>query len=106
MPLAYAAEKTEAISSLAPVLKNTMPAIVNVAVQGYLPSETLPPGAAGEDEAKTTNNNHNIYLKKVGNLKALVLELLLIQLKESSLQMITSSVMPTLSRLLYKMVDD
>ncbi|MFI4918876.1 MAG: Do family serine endopeptidase [Legionellales bacterium] len=43
---------TEApIPSLAPVLKNIMPAIVNVAVQGYLPNDASPPGAA-EDEAQ------------------------------------------------------
>lgn len=39
------------IPSLAPVLKNIMPAIVNVAVQGYLPNDATPPGATeGEDE--------------------------------------------------------
>ena len=36
--------------SLAPVLKNIMPAIVNVAVQGYLPNDATPPGAAGNEE--------------------------------------------------------
>lgn len=38
------------ISSLAPVLKNIMPAIVNVAVQGYLPNDATPPGASGNDD--------------------------------------------------------
>lgn len=38
------------IPSLAPVLKNIMPAIVNVAVQGYMPNNATPPGAAGRDE--------------------------------------------------------
>lgn len=35
--------------SLAPVLKNIMPAIVNIAVQGYMPDAT-PPGATDDDE--------------------------------------------------------
>jgi serine protease Do len=49
VPLAYSAEQP-VIPSLAPVLKNIMPAIVNVAVQGYLPNDASPPGAAGNDE--------------------------------------------------------
>ncbi|HRD70112.1 MAG TPA: Do family serine endopeptidase [Legionella sp.] len=44
----HAAE--ESIPSLAPVLKNIMPAIVNVAVQGYLP-DTAPANAGDDDEA-------------------------------------------------------
>lgn len=49
VPLAYSAEEP-VIPSLAPVLKNIMPAIVNVAVQGYLPNDSTPPGAAGSEE--------------------------------------------------------
>lgn len=49
IPFTYAAEETT-IPSLAPVLKNIMPAIVNVAVQGYLPNEIAAPGATGEEE--------------------------------------------------------
>src|SRR4249919_568840 len=33
------AEETKALATWAPILKNTMPAIVNVAVQGYLGEE-------------------------------------------------------------------
>jgi len=40
------------LPTLAPVLKNIMPAIVNVAVQGYLPGDATPPGAAGNEEEK------------------------------------------------------
>lgn len=40
----------ESLPSLAPMLKDIMPAIVNVAVQGYLPGDSGPPGAAGDDE--------------------------------------------------------
>lgn len=39
----------EPIPSLAPVLKDIMPAIVNVAVQGYMPDNTAP-AASGEEE--------------------------------------------------------
>jgi len=46
------------IPSLAPVLKNIMPAIVNVAVQGYLPGNALPPGTLGSDD-EAQNNNHS-----------------------------------------------
>jgi serine protease Do len=35
---------------LSPVLKEIMPAIVNVAVQGYVPNNVAQPGAANEDE--------------------------------------------------------
>ncbi|MCL9684643.1 Do family serine endopeptidase [Legionella maioricensis] len=49
VPFAYSAEEP-VIPSLAPVLKNIMPAIVNVAVQGYLPSDANAPGAASEDD--------------------------------------------------------
>jgi len=56
VPCAYA-ETSPVIPSMAPVLKNIMPAIVNVAVQGYMPTDATPPGAAGnEDEAQ--NNKH------------------------------------------------
>jgi len=49
--LANAAEDAPVMPSLAPVLKNIMPAIVNVAVQGYLPNDPTPP-AAGDDDAQ------------------------------------------------------
>lgn len=48
--LACAADSAQ-MPSLAPVLKNIMPAIVNVAVQGYMP-DALPPGAADDEEAE------------------------------------------------------
>lgn len=38
------------LPTLAPVLKNIMPAIVNVAVQGYLPGDASPPGSASEED--------------------------------------------------------
>lgn len=43
------AAQEQPIPSLAPVLKDIMPAIVNVAVQGYMPDST-PPGATDSDE--------------------------------------------------------
>lgn len=43
------------LPTLAPVLKNIMPAIVNVAVQGYLPGDSSPPGAAGNDDERQDN---------------------------------------------------
>ena len=46
--LAQATEQP--LPSLAPVLKEIMPAIVNVAVQGYLPSNAASPGAPGEED--------------------------------------------------------
>lgn len=46
-----------AMPTLAPVLKNIMPAIVNVAVQGYLPNNTTTPGTS-EDEEGTPRNRH------------------------------------------------
>lgn len=36
--------------SLAPVLQNVMPAIVNIAIQGYLPNEPTPPSGAPNDD--------------------------------------------------------
>lgn len=48
-PFVHAADEAP-MPSLAPVLKTIMPAIVNVAVQGYLPAEAIPPGT--EDEAQ------------------------------------------------------
>lgn len=41
--------------SLAPVLKNIMPAIVNIAVQGYMPNIMTPPNAASEEEEAANN---------------------------------------------------
>lgn len=43
--------------NLAPVLKNIMPAIVNVAVQGYLPGDAS--AAGGGDEEVTPDNKRN-----------------------------------------------
>ena len=48
IPTIYAAETASQLPTLAPVLKNAMPAIVNVAVQGITPG-TLP--STDEDEA-------------------------------------------------------
>ncbi|KTD59228.1 Do family serine endopeptidase [Legionella shakespearei] len=45
---AFAAEQAQ-MPSLSPVLKNIMPAIVNIAVQGYMPDAVIP-GATGDDE--------------------------------------------------------
>lgn len=45
---AFAADQA-AMPSLSPVLKNIMPAIVNIAVQGYMPDAVIP-GAAGDEE--------------------------------------------------------
>lgn len=45
-----------AIPNLAPVLKNIMPAIVNVAVQGYLPNDLA---SAGGDEEITPDSKRN-----------------------------------------------
>ncbi|MGL5742572.1 MAG: Do family serine endopeptidase [Legionella sp.] len=50
VPLAYAANEVSPMPSMAPVLKNIMPAIVNVAVQGYLPADATTPGLGGNDE--------------------------------------------------------
>ncbi len=51
VPFAYSTEEP-VIPSLAPVLKNIMPAIVNVAVQGYLPSDANAPGASNDDDSQ------------------------------------------------------
>lgn len=45
----YAAEPDKSMPTMAPILKNAMPAIVNVAVQGTLPS-TSSPGTANDDD--------------------------------------------------------
>lgn len=47
--LAAATDET-VMPSLAPVLKNIMPAIVNVAVQGYLPAESTPSDEASNEK--------------------------------------------------------
>ncbi|KTD82365.1 Do family serine endopeptidase [Legionella waltersii] len=44
------AAQDQSMPSLAPMLKQTMPAIVNVAVQGYLPNDATALGRNGEDE--------------------------------------------------------
>ncbi|WP_420324129.1 Do family serine endopeptidase [Legionella birminghamensis] len=49
-----AAEQEAPMPSLAPVLKNAMPAIVNVAVQGF-----LPPAGPTEDEEDEDNNQES-----------------------------------------------
>lgn len=54
VPFAHAADQA-AMSSLAPVLKNIMPAIVNVAVQGYMPNDATPPGSASNDDENQDN---------------------------------------------------
>lgn len=48
--------KEAVIPSLAPVLKTIMPAIVNVAVQGFLPSGASLPGAADNEEDHQAEN--------------------------------------------------
>lgn len=45
--------------SMAPVLKNIMPAIVNVAVQGYLPNDASPSGSSGGDEETGPGNKQS-----------------------------------------------
>lgn len=52
LPCAFAASTIEQMPTLAPVLKNAMPAIVNVAVQGITPG-VLPPA----DDDDNPNNN-------------------------------------------------
>jgi serine protease Do len=49
------AAKNPTDTSLAPVLQNVMPAIVKVAVQGYLPAEATPPNATGNEEEAQDN---------------------------------------------------
>lgn len=63
-PLFVYANEEAAIPSLAPVLKNIMPAIVNVAVQGYLPSSVTPPEAAGNEDKDQNNRKPNQPLEK------------------------------------------
>ncbi|WBV64579.1 hypothetical protein PGH43_08530 [Legionella pneumophila 130b] len=67
IPVADAAQDLTNMPSLAPVLKNAMPAIVNVAVQGYLPNN-MASGNADDDDGKTVNSLPE-YLKKAENLK-------------------------------------
>lgn len=57
LPLTHAAVTTPLLPSLAPVLKESMPAIVNVAVQGYLPA--LPPGAPGNENPRNNPPSNN-----------------------------------------------
>jgi serine protease Do len=57
LPSAYAVDAAP-IPSLAPVLKNSMPAIVNVAVQGYLPADNSAP-AAGNEEKQNPGSNRS-----------------------------------------------
>lgn len=63
--LVYASAANETtVPSLAPVLKNIMPAIVNVAVQGYLPPQALPEAGDNEDEAQNNKRPRQIPLEK------------------------------------------
>lgn len=55
----YAADEIAPIPSLAPALKNIMPAIVNVAVQGYLPASTTLPRSAGNDDDAQSGRQPN-----------------------------------------------
>ena len=54
LPVADAAIPPDQLPSLAPVLKNTMPAIVNVAVQGVITPEGVP---GSEDDDNQNNSN-------------------------------------------------
>ncbi|CAM2796911.1 Do family serine endopeptidase [Legionella worsleiensis] len=56
--LAVEADET-VMPNLAPVLKNIMPAIVNVAVQGYLPSDASTSPSDGDDDAGPQNKRHS-----------------------------------------------
>lgn len=51
------ADDNKTLLSLAPVLKNAMPAIVNVAVQGFIPTGILVP-ENGDGEDNNRNNDH------------------------------------------------
>lgn len=53
----FAAEPVPQLPTLAPVLKKTMPAIVNIAVQGYVsqPSPGMSPEEAPQDKAPSNN---------------------------------------------------
>lgn len=54
IPFAYATDNV-GVPSFAPVLKNIMPAIVNVAVQGYLPYDPSVPPAGSDEDNKRPN---------------------------------------------------
>ena len=61
-----------AIPSLAPVLKNAMPAIVNVAVQGFLPMRhTLLVLQAMTKKRRITNSSQANYQKKVRKFESI-----------------------------------
>lgn len=57
LSLASAANTPHDLPSLAPVLKNTMPAIVNVAVQGVIAAEGVP---SPEEEDRPNNHNQGL----------------------------------------------
>lgn len=60
-----AEEQATPLPTLAPVLKNIMPAIVNVAVQGYLPANGKSPGATGhEDDAQNGRQPNQVAPEK------------------------------------------
>lgn len=58
-PIGYASDPVS-MPSLAPVLKNIMPAIVNVAVQGYLPNDTTPLSNSDEEDSPPAKPPQNI----------------------------------------------
>ena len=62
LPQAFAADVAQ-LPSLAPVLKNIMPAIVNVAVQGYLPGGSSLPGATENEQGSRNNRQPNVTEK-------------------------------------------
>lgn len=59
IPVADAAQDLTNMPSLAPVLKNAMPAIVNVAVQGYLPNN-MASGNADDDDGENSKQPSRI----------------------------------------------
>lgn len=59
----FAAPKTEQLPTLAPVLKKAMPAIVNVAVQGYIPGDVAGNQEEDSDEAPAQRQGPNFGQK-------------------------------------------
>ncbi|HHL3491364.1 TPA: Do family serine endopeptidase [Legionella pneumophila] len=60
IPIADAAQDATNMPSLAPVLKNAMPAIVNVAVQGYLPNNVASSGNSDDDDGENNKQPSRI----------------------------------------------
>ncbi|KGP63489.1 protease [Legionella norrlandica] len=52
IPMANAAQDAATMPSLAPMLKNAMPAIVNIAVQGYLPNDVASSGHSDDEDSQ------------------------------------------------------